>query len=101
MAANSFVVSHLFADSVVRHAFKAVLDQRSMRVKDIKAQVFRNRDVNAQQELDGALTSLVEAKLVKESRTEIRDFDTIYVTADGLGLKRQLKEAERLFDGKS
>lgn len=91
MMDNAAPVS-LLSSTMVKLVFDEILQSRSVLFKDIRDKlVSRGGPAPAKAEIEGAVKALVDASLVKERPASIEDFNSYYVTADGLNAGRQLR----------
>jgi hypothetical protein len=79
-------LSNLFEDGTTRGVFEAVAKPRTILVRDLKTR-FPNND-----QLNQTISLLKNAALIKEMPSVINDFNTLYVTADGLSAVKALKQ---------
>jgi hypothetical protein len=90
MAKNPITL--LLSDTVTCAVFQEILKNRSAILKHLRQTVAAQNRV-LPSEIDRAVEGLLDADLVKEHRAEISDFNSYYVTADGLSAERQLRLA--------
>ena len=93
---STFVV--LFSNDVTKFVFKEVLKNRSAMFKEIRESLSKKPEFSAldNSTLEETVRKLKDADLIKERTAPIEDFNTYYVTADGLTAERQLRLAEPL-----
>jgi hypothetical protein len=91
MAFDPYVAAVL-SDKVVQNVFGAVLKNRSMLLKDIKDEV---GNVASKEDVLGAVQTLRNADLIGEKAAGIADFNTYFVTANGLGAERVLRSVSK------
>lgn len=85
----------LLSNPAVNLVFKEILKNRSVLFKDIRQSLSGKFDVETEHtKIEEAVQALVDASLVKERPASIEDFNTYYVTADGLTAERQLRLIE-------
>ena len=75
----------LFADPLIRNIFEVLLKEGQIRVRDLKIRV------GDEDQVDAAIRTLTEKKLVAATESPIIDFSTLYPTSEGLGIARKLK----------
>jgi len=80
------------ASGVSGSVFKAILANRSMVLKDILKTLSIKGTAPKQEDIEKAIKSLEEKALIKESQAPIADFNTYYVTADGLEAGRVIRK---------
>ncbi len=76
-----------------------VLKNRYVLLKEIRESLYKKPELQAtlnNSKLEDAVKKLKDADLIKERTAPIEDFNTYYVTADGLTAERQLRLAEPL-----
>jgi len=98
MAIDPSVVM-LLSNNVVKLVFKEVLKNRYVLLKEIRESLYKKPELQAtlnNSKLEDAVKKLKDADLIKERTAPIEDFNTYYVTADGLTAERQLRLAEPL-----
>ncbi len=86
----------LLSNDVVKLVFKVVLKNRSVMLKEIRESLNRTPELQAsldEVKLEDAVKKLKDADLIKERTAPIEDFNTYYVTANGLTAERQLRRA--------
>jgi hypothetical protein len=81
----------LFANDVVREVFKTIVEKRSLLFKEILASL--DKKDGKRKELEDAVEALKGAELIKERSSPVQDFNSYYVTADGLTAARELRRA--------
>ena len=79
-------LSNLFRDGTTRGVFEAVAQPRTILVRDLKSRFPNNV------QLDQTIRRLIKAELIKVKPSIIQDFNTLYVTADGLSAVTALKQ---------
>lgn len=79
-------LTNLFEDGTTRGVFEAVAKPRTILVRDLKTRFPNNS------QLDQTISRLIKAELIKVKPSIIQDFNTLYVTADGLSADRALKQ---------
>lgn len=86
----------LFSDKLTKLVFQEVLKKRSVLFKELRDSISKNSEAaNAEKPaIENAVKKLQEANLIKERRTSIEDFNTYYVTANGLSAERELRLAD-------
>jgi hypothetical protein len=82
----------LASDVVARLIFTEILRNRSAIFKDLLGAVGRaiGGGEESRRQVEAAVSQLKEADLIKERTTPIEDFNSYYVTADGLAAEREL-----------
>ena len=82
----------LLSDKVVQHVFKAILQNRSAIFKELVASLGKSADdPDDRKQIESAVSRLKQADLIKERAAPIEDFNSYYVTSDGLSAERQLR----------
>jgi hypothetical protein len=95
MSLDTLNLATVLSSDLPKNVFKEILKNRSALFKDIRASVSENQLPNVGvKEIERAVKTLVDASLVKERSAPIEDFNTYYVTADGLGVERMLRRGE-------
>jgi hypothetical protein len=79
-------LSNLLEDGETRGIFEAVAQPRTILVRDLKTR-FPNKVL-----LNQTISRLKNAALIKEMPSVIEDFNTLYVTADGLSAVKALQQ---------
>jgi len=79
----------LLAAPVVRLVFERVLKNRSIRFGDLIKQVEQVDPNVDRRQAKATLDQLQNAHLIKEKGSALEDFNTYYVTADGLEASRK------------
>ena len=86
----------LLSDTLVKNVFEAILKNRSAIFKElITATGKKADDPDDRRVVEDAVARLKDAALIKECPASIEDFNSYYVTSDGLGAERQLRLAEK------
>jgi hypothetical protein len=81
----------LLSDKVVQTVFKEILKNRSAIFKELFPSLGKStEDPDDRKEVESAVSRLKKADLIKERTAEIEDFNSYYVTSDGLSAERQL-----------
>ena len=80
----NYEFTDILVDDTTRGIFEAVLQPRTILIRDLKSK-FPGTNVTQ------SITLLKNAKLIKEQAAPIYDFSTLYVTADGLNMAESLK----------
>jgi hypothetical protein len=83
-------LSFILSDRVVLNVFDKILQNRTVLLKDLIGDV--DGDVTTEQ-VEGAVKTLEAADLIRERQADISDFNSYYVTAQGLMAGRQLHAA--------
>jgi hypothetical protein len=86
----------LLSDKVIQLVFKEILQNRSVLFKEIFESLAKKPELETAMtkfSLEDAVKSLKDADLIKERSAPIEDFNTYYVTANGLSAERQLRLA--------
>ena len=99
MSMDPNVVVMLLSNDVVKFVFKEVLKNRSVQFKEIRESLYQKPELQSNLDnfkLEDAVKKLKDADLIKERTAPIEDFNTYYVTADGLTAERQLRLVEPL-----
>jgi hypothetical protein len=78
-------LTNMFEDGTTRGIFEAVAHPRTILVRDLKSR-FPDEAL-----LNRTISLLKSADLIKEKPSAIDDFNTLYVTADGLSAVKALK----------
>jgi hypothetical protein len=82
----------LLSDKVVQSVFKAILENRSAIFKELLASLGKKPDdPDDRKQIESAVSQLKDADLIKERTAPIEDFNSYYVTSDGLNAERQLR----------
>lgn len=84
MALLDFATSNLLQDLKTRGVFEAVVKPRTISFRDLKS------SFASDEELEESIAVLKEADLIGEKSALIPDFNTLYVTANGLNAARAL-----------
>ena len=93
---NSSVVM-LLSNNVIKLVFEEVVKKRSVLFKELRQSLGKAAEFPEgaeKSQIENAVQVLKEADLIKERTSPIEDFNTYYVTADGLTAERQLRLAE-------
>lgn len=85
---------HLLEDSEVRKVFHRIARERLVSFRDLSDLLDREA-APVRDELHGLLRQLVDSGLVEEQEAPIPDFNTYYLTADGLAANRTRINLER------
>jgi hypothetical protein len=86
MAVTS-VYSVLFSLPIARRALEIIAQQQIIQVRDLKEKM--ESEANAD-DTRMALRTLKDLRLIDEKQTSIEDFNTLYVTAEGLETVRKI-----------
>jgi hypothetical protein len=81
----------IMSNPSIREVFKAVARHKYVRRRDLRDQVQSATDP---QELNLVLNELTNASLIRAEKAPLADFDTYYVTAEGLSAERALNRFE-------
>jgi hypothetical protein len=97
MVALNSITLLLASDAIVRTVFKEILKNRSAVFRDLLGSVRRlsSNEEDSRLQVENAVTQLKAADLIEERRAPIEDFNSYYVTADGLTAERQLRLGDR------
>jgi hypothetical protein len=87
MALINFRTSNLLSNLTTRGVFEAVAKPRTISFRDLK------RNFPADEDLNEAITLLKQADLIGEKPAVINDFNTFYVTANGLNAVQALRQS--------
>lgn len=87
-------IKMLISDDLVQSVFKQIANNRSVQFKDLKSELQSSGTDVKSEAIENAVTVLKDADLIKESTAPIKDFNTYYVTADGLSVGRKLDLAQ-------
>jgi DNA-binding transcriptional ArsR family regulator len=74
---------------LIRTIFELVAKERTINFKDLAAQL-QEKQI-PKEEVSKSLETLKEVSLIKEHPASLEDFNTLYITADGLSAERQLR----------
>lgn len=79
----------------VRAVFSEIVKNRSVLFRDIRKNLLNNDDqISHPSDIDKQIVTAVkvlkDAQLIRETPADIRDFNSYYVTSDGLNAARQL-----------
>jgi|HubBroStandDraft_1064217.scaffolds.fasta_scaffold95640_2 hypothetical protein len=86
----------LLSNPVLQEVFKEIVKNRSALFKELVTSLSNNTDLNLEDhQVAGALEQLKNADLIKEREAPIKDFNSYYITADGLTADRQLRLSEQ------
>ena len=96
MAVDTSIIVMLLSKDTIKRVFKEVLRNRSVLFKELRESLRKTPELRAldKPQLEEAVKKLKDADLIKERTASIEDFNTYYVTADGLTAERQLRLAE-------
>jgi hypothetical protein len=97
MSLETTAIVALLSNKVVLEVFKNILEKRSVQFKEILSSKGL-KEGEEREQLEGAVKVLKEAELIKERPALIEDFNTYYITADGLSVARQLRRADSSID---
>lgn len=97
MALDTIAIAALLSNKVVLQVFKNILEKRSVLFKEILASQGQKTG-EERERLEDAVKVLKKAELIKERSAPIEDFNTYYITADGLSVARELRRAEPSID---
>jgi hypothetical protein len=76
----------LFSDSMTRNLFETIVKERKINYRDLIETVnFEGQDPAER------LEKLEQAHLIATSTAPLKDFETYYVTANGLSVERELR----------
>lgn len=81
----------LISNGLLKEVFKTVAKNRSVLFKELYQAL--GKDLG-KTKVEEAVRQLKDADLIKERVAPIEDFNTYYVTADGLTVEKQLRLAE-------
>lgn len=83
----------LLSDTITKRVFQEVLRNRTVLFKELWESLNKNKELASvkKPEVEGAVKKLQDANLIKERTTPIKDFNTYYVTANGLNAERELR----------
>ena len=76
----------IFSTPETRKVFETVVKEINIRFKDLVDSL----EIDEEKVVE-SLDRLEEAKLIEESPAPVRDFKTLYITADGLSANRELR----------
>jgi hypothetical protein len=95
MALDPVSMVTLFSSAIVKDVFKAILKERSAIFKQLLVTLGKNTEnPEDRKQVESAVSKLKEADLIKERPADIEDFNSYYVTSDGLSAERQLRLAD-------
>ena len=93
--AVDFATLSMLAVPTVRLVFEQVVKNRSIRlgelIERVRPKVDRENVEEMLRELKETLNKLKDAELIKEKGSAIEEFNTYYVTANGLEANREVK----------
>jgi hypothetical protein len=96
--ASPEVLTLLHSSKIVGLVFEEIAKNRSVMFKEILASLGKKNDLSkedlSKEKIEEVVHNLMEADLVKERAAPIQDFNTYYITADGLSTERQLRLAD-------
>jgi len=118
------VVTLLLTNGVIKQVFSEVLKRRRVQLKDLRESLVKTPEFKplltvhrnlgqtreeasatireqaaepaVQEQVEAAVQKLKGAKLIEERAASIKDFNTYYVTEDGLNAERELRLATTL-----
>ena len=88
------LVMELLADSTKKKVFQALVKAKTLRQREIELLLAREGIENC--EAREKLAELVDDHVIGEKVTPIKDFNSYYLTADGLSLGRQLRRLQQV-----
>lgn len=88
--------NNLLDDAGTRKVFKAVAAPRTIQLRDLETSLSGTDMVKF--DLERSIDVLKDADLIKVRPAAIRDFSTIYLTENGLGVAQALKHLGSGFD---
>lgn len=80
----------LLADQKIRDTFELIASVRKIRLKDLLDRLHASKE-----DASVRLIRLKDANLIEEEKASVEDFNTYYVTADGLSVERKLKARKK------
>ena len=86
MSKSDEILVKLETDPSYREVFTEIVRKKSVRLHDLKS-ALHNLD---KERTEAYLKTFTDAKLVKELKSEVHDFNTYYITAIGLQAGRKL-----------
>ena len=95
---SAIVVTKILSDDLVKRVFAEILKNRRIEFKELRESLDKTQGLQAgseDAELEDAVEKLKQADLIKERTSEIKDFNSYWVTAGGLTAGRKLASVER------
>jgi len=79
----------LFSDRFTRNLFETIVKERRINYRDLRQSIDLDEEDTSER-----LERLKEAKLIEAKSAPVKDFETYYVTANGLSVERELRRQD-------
>src|SRR5712664_1614303 len=89
----------MLANPTVRDVFRTVVQKRRIRFNDLAKLVHGTTSPVSKEEVQHVLDDLRAANLIEAEPAPVQDFQTYYITADGLMAARELNRLDAAMSG--